>query len=116
MSLVISLVTRLFVDDLDKALPTYIELSGNAEVRRFSTPDGDVALAGQFLLLQIPEEERDSYIRQATVYVTDIDAVAAIVTRNGGQIIEGPAMGEYGSRMLARHVDGAVYEYNMRVG
>jgi len=116
VSLVKSVVTRLFVDDLDKALPTYVELSGNAEVRRFSTPDGNVALAGAFLLLEIPEDRREPYVRQATVYVTDIDAVAEIVTRNGGEVLEGPAVGPYGSRMLARHADGAVYEYNMRVG
>lgn len=115
MSIVESVVVRIFVDSLEKALPTYAAISGDGDVRRISTPDGDVAAVGVFLLLEIPADKREKYTRQATLYVNDIEAAQSVVTTNGGEIIDPPALGPYGWRMLARHVDGYVYEYCKRV-
>ncbi len=49
--------------------------------------------------------------RVASMIVTDIDQVAAWITDAGGQLIDGPAPGPNGARLIARHPDGSIFEY-----
>jgi hypothetical protein len=102
---------RMFVDDIDAALPLYVALSGTDEVRRFGFRDVDLAWVGNFLLLSVPPDARATYERVATLIVNDIAAAAAAVEANGGDVLEGPAEAPNGPRMIARHGDGAVFEY-----
>jgi predicted enzyme related to lactoylglutathione lyase len=43
--------------------------------------------------------------------VADLAPVVAALTRAGGEIVEGPAPAPNGARLIARHPDGAIFEY-----
>jgi predicted enzyme related to lactoylglutathione lyase len=111
MPIVDLVLARVFVDDIDRALPLYEALSGTDQVRRFRFRDVELAWVGSFLLLSGPAESLDSYQRVATLIVNDIGAAAAAVESRGGEILEGPTEAPNGPRMIARHGDGAVFEY-----
>jgi predicted enzyme related to lactoylglutathione lyase len=111
MALVQQVVARVFVDDVDAALPLYEQLSDGAAARRFAFRDVRLAWVGSFLLVQAPVDQRDAYARVATLIVGDIDAARAVVESAGGTVLEGPADAPNGPRMIARHGDGAVFEY-----
>ncbi|GAA2532522.1 hypothetical protein [Winogradskya humida] len=111
MPLVREILARVFVDDLDRALPTYVNLSGGAEPRIFEFRAVRLAWIGSFLLLQVPPDQRAAYDRVATVLVENIKLAQSIVESGGGAVLEGPADGPNGPRMIARHADGSVFEY-----
>lgn len=111
MSIVQTVLARVFVDDIDQALPTYQQLSGGATPRRFDFRDVRLAWVGSFPLLQTPADRRARYERVATLLVNDIDAAQAVVESGGGTVLEGPAQAPNGPRMIARHGDGSVFEY-----
>lgn len=69
MTIVSAVLARVFVDDIDRALPTYQQLSGAPAPRRFSFRDIEFAWVGQFLLLNVPAEQRSQYERIATLLV-----------------------------------------------
>jgi hypothetical protein len=105
-------LARVFVDSIDDALPLYEELAGQTEVRRFSFGDIELAWVGSFLLLAGSEEALTPYRdRVASIIVGDIEQVATIVERYGGQLVEGPDSAPNGKRLIARHRDGSVFEY-----
>lgn len=105
-------LARVYVDDLESALPLYTRLAGGVPVRRFSFGAVHLAWVGPFLLLAGTAEELAPFRdRAATVLVDDLDAVAGEVTAAGGELLDGPAPAPNGSRMIARHPDGAVFEY-----
>ncbi|SDN76046.1 hypothetical protein SAMN05660199_00618 [Klenkia soli] len=108
---VTGVLARVEVADLDAALPLYRELAGTDEVRRFRAGPVELAWVGDFLLLQGAPADLERVRRVATVLVTDAEAVAAAVTAVGGELLEGPAPGPNGPRLVARHPDGAVVEY-----
>lgn len=111
MPIVEAVLARVFVSDIDQALPLYAALSGATEVRRFGFRDVELAWVGSFLLLSGPPEALAQYERVATLLVNDIDAAAAAVQAHGGTVLEGPDDAPNGPRMIARHGDGAVFEY-----
>jgi hypothetical protein len=111
MAIIEAVLARVFVDDIDLALPVYVDLAGGGPPRRFTFRDVDLAWVGPFLLLHVPPEQRASYERVATLLVNDIEAAASIVRSAGGTILEGPAGAPNGSRMIAEHPDGAIFEY-----
>jgi hypothetical protein len=111
VSYVVAAVARVEVTDLDAALPLYQLLSDGAEPRRFAYGGIDLAWVGAFLLLAGPPEKLAAVRRSATLLVRDIDAAATAIRGAGGQILEGPAAAPNGPRMIARHPDGAVFEY-----
>jgi predicted enzyme related to lactoylglutathione lyase len=47
----------------------------------------------------------------ATILVRHLPPVIAAIQAVGGQIVEGPAPVPNGDRLIARHPDGAVFEY-----
>jgi predicted enzyme related to lactoylglutathione lyase len=47
----------------------------------------------------------------ATVQVASLGPVLAALQAAGGEMIEGPAPAPNGARLIARHPDGAVFEY-----
>ncbi len=111
MPIVQQVLARVFVDDIDQALPTYQQLSGGAVPRRFGFRDVQIAWVGFFLLLQMPAEQRGRYERVATLLVEDIDTARAAVESSGGTVLEESVDAPNGPRMIARHGDGAVFEY-----
>lgn len=109
MSNIISVLARVFVDDLDDALELYRSLADGQEPVRFRFGDVELARVGPFLLLSGDTAAyRD---RVATLLVRDLNPVIADVERTGGRILDGPAPAPNGRRLIARHRDGAIFEY-----
>ncbi|MEK8171039.1 VOC family protein [Streptomyces sp. M19] len=109
MSNITGVLARVFVDDLDAALVLYQSLAGGQEPVRFGFRDVELARVGPFLLLSGDTAAyRD---RVATLLVRDLTPVITDVERTGGQILDGPAPAPNGRRLIARHADGAVFEY-----
>ena len=101
-------LARVFVVDLDAAIPLYEELA-QAPAERFGFRDVQLARVGPFLLLAgNTAAYRD---RTATVQVASLGPVLAALQAAGGEVIEGPAPAPNGARLIARHPDGAVFEY-----
>jgi predicted enzyme related to lactoylglutathione lyase len=111
MPIVDTVLARVLVKDIDRALPLYAALSGTNEIRRFSFRDVELAWVGNFLLLCGPPESMAGYERVATLLVNDIGAALIAIESNGGAVLERPAEASNGPRMVARHGDGAVFEY-----
>jgi predicted enzyme related to lactoylglutathione lyase len=109
MSNIIGMLARVFVDDLDASLPLYQGLADGQKPSRFRFRDVELARVGPFLLLSgNTAAYRD---RVATVLVRDLELVISEVGQAGGQILEGPSAAPNGRRLIARHPDGAVFEY-----
>lgn len=105
---IVSVLARVYVDDLDASLPLYQQLTG-AEPHRFSYGPMSLARVGSYILVQgAPDDVRK---HGATIAVRDVAVVLEAVKAGGGEALEGPAAGPNGSRMVARHGDGAIFEY-----
>ncbi|MEG3626691.1 VOC family protein [Streptomyces poriticola] len=107
---------RIYVDDLDQAIPFYEGLAGG-RAHRFERGGVEVAAVGCFLLMSGPEEQL-SLLRRvaATVAVTDVEEACRVLGGLGADIIAGPVATPAGRNLIARHPDGAVYEYVDRRG
>ncbi|SBN51621.1 Hypothetical protein PFR_JS8_1089 [Propionibacterium freudenreichii] len=106
---VIRVLARIYVDDLAGSLPLYEQLTGQSSPHTFTFGATRLARVGDFLLI----EGADARVRShaATIAVRDVAEVVAAVTKAGGQLLEGPAEGPNGPRLVARHPDGNVVEY-----
>lgn len=106
---IVGVLARVFVADLDAALPVYRELAGGTEPKLFDFRDVRLARVGPFLLLSgNTEGYRD---RAATLLVRSLDPVLAALATHGGRVLEGPSPAPNGRRLIARHPDGSVFEY-----
>lgn len=109
MSNISAVVARVFVADLDAAIPLYQELAQVERVDRFAFRGVRLARVGPFLLLSGDTAAyRD---RVATVLVRRLAPVLAALERAGGQVLDGPSPGPNGARLIACHPDGSVFEY-----
>lgn len=110
MTNIIGVLARVYVDDLDAALPLYQRLAGARQPpARFRFRDVELARVGPFLLLSGDTAAyRD---RTATLLVRDLAPVQAELAQAGGTVLQGPAPGPNGRRLIARHPDGSVFEY-----
>ncbi len=106
---ILGVLARIYVDDIDAALPLYRELADGASPHRFAFRRLRLAKVGSFLLIEGADEEIRSH--SATIAVRDVDAVARAIEEAGGELIEGPAPGPSGPRLIARHPDGSIIEY-----
>lgn len=108
MANISKVLARVFVPDLDAAVPLYEELA-QAEAERFSFRDVQLARVGPFLLLAgNTGAYRD---RTATVQVASLAPVLTALRAAGGEILEGPSPAPNGARLITRHPDGAIFEY-----
>jgi predicted enzyme related to lactoylglutathione lyase len=108
MANISKVLARVFVSDLGEAIPLYEELA-QARAERFGFRDVELARVGPFLLLAgNTAAYRD---RTATIQVATLAPVLAALKEAGGEIIEGPAPAPNGARLIARHPDGAIFEY-----
>jgi predicted enzyme related to lactoylglutathione lyase len=104
-----AMIADVEVDDLEAAIPLYRELAGDAEVRRFPYRDLELALVGPFLLYSGPLEKYPS--QTATVIVDSLQPVLEALSNAGAEILEAPSEVPNGTRTVARHPDGSVFEY-----
>ncbi|MEU9977745.1 hypothetical protein [Streptomyces sp. NPDC051014] len=104
-----AMVANVEVDDLDAAIPLYQELTGETEVRRFPYRELELALVGPFLLYSGPVEK---YVSQhGTVIVGSLAPVLEALGTANAEILEAPNEVPNGTRIVARHPDGSVFEY-----
>ena len=109
MSNITAAIVRVFVDNLEAAVPLYERLADGAQANRFAFRDVELASVGPFLLLSgNTAAYRD---RVATLLVRELGPVIDAIESAGGQLLEGPAPGPNGERLIARHPDGSVFEY-----
>ncbi|MER7927471.1 VOC family protein [Streptomyces sp. NPDC096057] len=104
-----AMIANVEVNDLEQAIPLYRDLAGGMEARRFTYKELDVALVGPFLLYAGPLEKYTS--QNATVLVDDLTPILDALARAGAEILETPNEVPNGTRIVARHPDGAVFEY-----
>jgi hypothetical protein len=102
-------LARVFVPDLDAAIPLYQELAEVTKISRLVFRDVELARIGPFLLLAGNTAAYQD--RVATILVRRLPPVIAAVTNAGGRVIEGPSPAPNGDRLIARHPDGSVFEY-----
>ncbi|MFD5080532.1 VOC family protein [Streptomyces sp. NPDC058371] len=104
-----AMVTNVEVENLDDAIPLYQDLAGDVEVHRFPYRELELALVGPFLLYSGPLEK---YVSQnATVIVDSLPPVLDALDKAGAAILEAPSEVPNGTRIVARHPDGSVFEY-----
>ncbi|MFJ5231369.1 hypothetical protein ACIQBJ_15905 [Kitasatospora sp. NPDC088391] len=100
-------LARIYVDDLDTALPTFTALAGEPARLRFPYRDLELARVGGFLLIAGTPEALAPYREtQATVLVDDLEAVLPT-----GTVLDGPNTVPTGRNATLRHPGGAVVEY-----
>lgn len=109
MGNVTTVLARVLVEDLDRAIPFYQALTEGAEATRFNVRDVRLARVGSFLLLSGNTNRVSD--RVATVRVQSLDPVLAALSAHNGHIVAGPMPGPQGRRVDVRHPDGAVFEY-----
>jgi predicted enzyme related to lactoylglutathione lyase len=102
---------RLWVDDLDQALPFLRELVGREPDLHFAFDNVKAAAIGNFLVIDVPPEERSRYPGTATVVVSDLDELTRRLTAHGGHVTVPESTSETGRFLYARHADGAEIEY-----
>jgi predicted enzyme related to lactoylglutathione lyase len=103
---------RLYVDDLDEALPALRELTGQDVRTRFSYGEVEVASIGGFLLVAGSENALAPFRAvQSTVVVDDLDGLHALVSAHGGRLVDGPNEVPTGRNATVRHAGGFVVEY-----
>ena len=109
---VLATFARVYVDDLDVALPTFVELTGEQPRLRFAYRDLDLASIGGYLLLAGSEEALAPYRgTHATAIVESIDQVLHIAEQHGGEILDGPNEVPTGRNLTVQHPGGATIEY-----
>ena len=109
MSNITAVIARVYVDDIDQALPLYQRLADTDTVKRFTFRDVELASVGPFQLLSgNTAAYRD---RVATIEVEQLEPVIAALQQAGADVLEGPSPTSNGERLIARHPDGSVYEY-----
>ncbi|BAJ32723.1 hypothetical protein KSE_69650 [Kitasatospora setae KM-6054] len=109
---VLATLARLYVDDLDRALPALRDLTGREVGKRFGYGDVEVAGIGGFLLVAGTEEALAPFRDvQSTVLVDDLDGLRALLDARGGEIVSGPNRVPTGRNAVVRHPGGVVIEY-----
>ena len=104
-----AVIARVVVDDLGGAIALYQGLAGTTEVQRFTFGEVELASIGPFLLLAGNTAPYSN--RVATLIVKSLGPIISEIERAGGQILDGPAPGPNGARLIAKNPDGAVFEY-----
>lgn len=107
---------RVCVDDLDSAVPVYERLTASP-ARFFAHGPVSAAAVGPFLLMSGPAEQLDVLRRiSATIAVADLEIAVGDLEAVGADILVDPRRTTGGRALVARHPDGAVFEYVARPG
>lgn len=109
---VLATLARVYVDDLDVALPTFVELTGEQPGLRFTYRGLELASIGGYLLLAGSEEALAPYRgTHATAIVESLDRILSISEQYGGEILDGPNEVPTGRNLTVRYPGGATLEY-----
>lgn len=109
---VLATLARVYVDNLDVALPTFVALTGEQPRLRFTYRDLELASIGGYLLLAGSQEALAPYRgTHATAIVESIDRVLRMTEQHGGKVIDGPNEVPTGRNLTVRHPGGATIEY-----
>jgi predicted enzyme related to lactoylglutathione lyase len=109
---VLATLARVYVDDLDAALPTFVELTGEQPGLRFAYRDLELASVGGYLLLAGSQEALAPYRgTHATTIVESVDDILRLAERHGGEVLDGPNEVPTGRNLTVRHPGGATIEY-----
>jgi predicted enzyme related to lactoylglutathione lyase len=109
---ILATYARVYVDDLDTALPSLVALTGVQPQWRGGFADLELAGVGRFLLIAGTDQALAPYREtQATAVVSDLAALQETLAAYGAQIIDGPLHAPNGPGLTARHADGSVVEY-----
>lgn len=103
---------RLFVADLDTALPVYESIVGAPADLRFGFEQVEIAAVGDFLLIAGAPEDTDRYRSTVgPVIVDDLDRLILQLTAVEAAVTSGPSTSETGRYAYLRHPDGTDVEY-----
>ncbi|MEU7278188.1 hypothetical protein AB0A69_05255 [Streptomyces sp. NPDC045431] len=109
---VLATYARVYVDDLDTALPTFQALTGTEPELRFAYRGVELAAVGAYLLVAGTAEELAPFREvQATTVVQGLDEILELVADEGGRILDGPNEVPTGRNLTVLHPGGAVIEY-----
>lgn len=109
---ILATLARVYVDDLDIALPTFVELTGEEPKLRFTYRGLELASVGGYLLLAGTDEALAPYRgTHATAIVESVDEIVRITDRRGGEVLDGPNEVPTGRNLTVRHPGGATIEY-----
>ncbi|MEU3505256.1 hypothetical protein ABZ726_32625 [Streptomyces hundungensis] len=109
---VLATLARVYVDDLDVALPTFVELTGEQPRLRFTYRGLNLASVGGYLLLAGSDDALAPYRgTHATAIVESLDQILSITEQHGGEILDGPNEVPTGRNLTVRHPGGATIEY-----
>ncbi|WP_133305542.1 hypothetical protein [Streptomyces sp. AcE210] len=103
-----AMIANVEGENLEDTVPLYQDLAGGTEVRRFPYRELESALVGPFLLYSGPLEKDVS--QNATVIVESLTPVLDTLGKTGAEILEAPNEVPNGTRIVARHLDGSVFE------
>ncbi|WP_040805262.1 VOC family protein [Nocardia concava] len=107
-----STLARVYVDDLDTALPTFTALTGEQPRLRFEYRDLELAGIGGYLLIAgTPEALAPYRDTHATTVIDNLDTVLELIAAAGGDIVDGPNDVPTGRNLTVRHPGGAQIEY-----
>ncbi|MER5542449.1 hypothetical protein ABT072_08315 [Streptomyces sp. NPDC002589] len=105
-------LARLYVTDLDEALPALRELTGQDVRTRFSYGEVELASIGGFLLVAGSEQALAPFRDvQSTVLVDTLDGLHTLLAEHGGELLDGPNEVPTGRNATVRHPGGVVLEY-----
>ncbi|MFI0775258.1 VOC family protein [Streptomyces sp. NPDC021212] len=105
-------LARLYVDDMDRALPTLRSLTGQETRMRFHHGGVEVASIGGFLVVAGSDEALAPFRQvQSTVLVDDLDGLPELLDAHGGELLSGPNHVPTGRNAIVRHPGGVVFEY-----
>ncbi|WP_181065302.1 VOC family protein [Nocardia nova] len=103
---------RLFVADMDAALPIYERLVGTPADLRFRFEEAEIAAVGSFLVIAGPDAAIDKYRGTlGPVIVDDLSGLPAFLAEIGGALLGEPVTSATGEVVYARHPDGTQVEY-----
>jgi hypothetical protein len=109
---VLNTLARLYVDDLDRALPALRRLTGQDVRMRFPHAGVEVAGIAGFLVVAGTDGALAPFRDvQSTVLVDSLDGLQDLVDSHGGEILSGPAQVPTGRNATVRHPGGVVIEY-----
>jgi predicted enzyme related to lactoylglutathione lyase len=103
---------RVWVPDLDTALPFYETLVGQPADLRFPFEAAELAAVGGLLLIAGPPEVTDGYRDTiGPLIVDDIDETLRLLHKHGAEILGDPVQAPTGTMVYVRHADGTRVEY-----
>ncbi|AUG78330.1 hypothetical protein CFP65_3540 [Kitasatospora sp. MMS16-BH015] len=105
-------LARLYVADMDRALPALRALTGEDTRMRFPHRGVEVAGIGGFLVVAGPDAALAPFRDvQSTVLVDSLDGLQELIDTCGGEILSGPDRVPTGRNATVRHPGGVILEY-----